>query len=403
MDYETFFFTSIASVAVFAVCICMLAWHNRRAAGMLWFAGAQVVGLIKLVLQGLEINTLQAWISVLPTELYLLSFAMQWVGLHWFVARRPFPQKRLWIAIGAVLAVNTITFLARIPYTGNVINLTIVVLCGLSAATLWKYRMGVFRSVARVAIVIVCGQGSVAAYRTLLTNLRYVRPGEAVRAHTDPYWLYSLAAAALLASCMAMCEMWLLVTELQCELDRRARTDALTGALNRRSMEEAALCESARSRRYGNVLSIIMVDIDNFKQLNDTRGHAAGDRALQALVRCLSGMLREQDSLARMGGEEFAILLPDTSASAAFLLGERLRQAVADLDVPFETGPIRMTICAGVAEFDPAHDWEEMLRRADAAMYAAKRRGRNLVSARPDGVAYPVATGFDPVVLPHTA
>jgi diguanylate cyclase (GGDEF)-like protein len=149
-------------------------------------------------------------------------------------------------------------------------------------------------------------------------------------------------------------------------------------------MEEAALRETARSQRYGNALSMIVVDIDNFKHLNDTRGHAAGDCALQALVRRLNCVLRMQDSLARMGGEEFAILLPDTSGSAALNIAERARQAVADLDVPFETGPVKMTVCAGVAELHPALGWEEMMRRADAAMYAAKRRGRNCVSTRPE-------------------
>jgi len=384
MDYGTFFLTNIVSDTVFTVCICTLAWNNRRVTGMQWFAGAQLVGLVKLVLQGLEVNTRHTWISVVPTELYMLSFAMQWMGFHWFVARKPFRQERLWIPVGAVLAANTVTFLARIPYTGNVINLTIVALCGLSVWTLWKHHKGAFADVARVGTAIVFGQTCVAAYRGLLTNLRYIRPGEAVQAQTDPAWLYSLALAAFLATCMAMCQMWFLVTELQWELDRRAHTDPLTCALNRRSMEEIAVRESARSLRYGNALSMIVLDIDNFKHLNDTRGHAAGDCALQALVRCINGMLRQQDSLARTGGEEFAILLPDTSSSAALNIAERVRQTVADLEVSFETGPIRMTICAGVAQLNPACNWEEMMRRADGAMYAAKRRGRNRVSARPD-------------------
>ena len=227
-----------------------------------------------------------------------------------------------------------------------------------------------------------------AAYRAILTNLSYAQPWKTVDAHSDPRWLYSLAAAAFLAACVAMCEMWFLVTELQGELAERARTDPLTGALNRRSMEEIALRETARSQRYGNALSMIMVDIDNFKHLNDTRGHAAGDCALQLLVRRLHCLLRQQDSLARMGGEEFAILLPDTTGEAALITAERVRHMVEELEVPFETGPVRMTVCAGVAQLDLARGWEEMMRRADAAMYEAKRRGRNLVSARSEPVLY---------------
>jgi diguanylate cyclase (GGDEF)-like protein len=134
---------------------------------------------------------------------------------------------------------------------------------------------------------------------------------------------------------------------------------------------------------------MIVIDIDNFKHLNDTRGHAAGDCALQTLVRRLNCMLRQQDSLARMGGEEFAILLPDTAAEAALTTAERVRHMVEELEVSFETGPVRMTVCAGVAQLDLARGWEEMMRRADAAMYEAKRRGRNLVSARSESEKSP--------------
>jgi diguanylate cyclase (GGDEF)-like protein len=405
MDYGTFFFTNIASVTVFTVCIGVLACYNRHAVGMRWFAGSQVVGLIKLILQGLEGKVPAFAGSMAANELYLISIAMQWMGLYWFVVRKPFRPRKLWIPIGLVLAAYTITFLAKIPYTGNVINLPFVALCGFSAWTLWKYRSGPFTAVTRVSAVLVSGQMCVAAYRAILTNLSYAQPWRTVDAHSDPRWLYSLAAAAFLAACMATCQTWYLVTELQGELARRARTDPLTGALNRRSMEEAALRETARCLRYGNALSIIIIDIDNFKHLNDTRGHAAGDCALQALVRRLNCLLRQQDLLARMGGEEFAILLPDTTGEAALSMAERVRQAVADLEVNFETGPVRMTVCAGVAQLELARGWEEMMRRADTAMYEAKHRGRNLVSAHSEieSAAEKRAADIDRFRLLHTA
>lgn len=382
MDYGTFFFTNIVSVTVFTVCISILAFYNRRITGMRWFAAAQVVGLAKLTLQGLEGKVPAVLGSLTVSELYLVSIMMQWMGLRWFVLRAPMRSRWPWVAIGTILAAYMVLFLFKIEYSANVANIPFVLVCGVSSWTLWRHGKAPFIAVSRVTSSVAALQMGVAAYRAVLTNLRYMHPRETVQAHTDPQWVYSLAAAAFLATVMVMCELWFLVTELQKELADQARTDPLTGALNRRSLEEAALRETARSVRVGDALSMIMIDIDNFKRLNDTRGHAAGDRALQALVCRVESVLRQNDLLARTGGEEFAILLPDTAEMAALTVAERVRRAVEELEVSYESSFIRLTICAGVAQLDPASGWEVMMRRADAAMYEAKKHGRNLVSAR---------------------
>lgn len=384
MDYGTFFFTNIASVTVFTVSISLLAWYNRRVPGISWFAGGQIVGLVKLILQGLEGKVPTILSSMAANELYLISFTMQLMGLHWFVVRRPMRSRWPLIAIGIVLAVYTAMYLLRIPYIGNVINIPFVGVCGASAWILLKYGRGPFAAVSRVSAVVLLAEMSVAGYRAVLTNLRYIRPWETVQGQTDPRWLFSLAAMAFLATFMVMCYLWFLVTELQRELAEQARTDPLTGAMNRRAMEEVALRETARSIRHGHPLCTIMLDIDHFKRLNDVRGHAAGDCALQALVRKVQTLLRSQDFFARIGGEEFTILLPDTSASAGILTAERVRGAIEELEIPYETGPIKFTVSAGVAQLDLANgSWEGMLKSADAAMYEAKESGRNSVAVIP--------------------
>jgi diguanylate cyclase (GGDEF)-like protein len=368
---------------VFTVCNGLLAWYNRRVTGMSWFAGALIAGLFKLILQGLE-GKLAPVLSDMPAnELYLVSFMMQLMGLRWFVVRKPMRSRWPWIAFGLVLAVYTVAFLLKIPYSGNVINIPFVALCGASAWTLMKHQEEPFTAVSRVYATILSIEMCVAAYRAALSNLLYLRPWETFHAQSDPRWMYSLAGAAFLAAFMVMCDLWLLVTELQRELAEQARTDPLTGALNRRAMEDAAQRETTRSLRYDHPLCMIVIDIDNFKHLNDTRGHAAGDCALQALAREAKVTLRSQDLFARTGGEEFAILLPDTPASAGIAAVQRVRQAIETLEVPFESGPIKLTVSAGVAQFDPAcGGWEGLMRRADAAMYEAKKLGRNSVAAR---------------------
>jgi diguanylate cyclase (GGDEF)-like protein len=383
MDYGTYFFTNIATVTVFTVCLSLLAWFNRRVTGIAWFAGGMVVGLIKLILQGLEGKVPIVLSSMLANELYLISFILQLLGLHWFVVRKPMRSRWPWITVGMVLVIYTAMFFLRIPYGGNLTNISFVAVCGASAWILLKHGRGPFTVVSRVSAVILCAEMCVAAYRAALTNMIYARPWETVNAHADPRWLYTLAGMAFLATFMLMCYLWFLVTELQRELSEQARTDPLTGAMNRRAMEEAGLRETARSIRHGNPLCTIMIDIDQFKNLNDAQGHAAGDCALQALAHQVKTMLRGQDSFARMGGEEFAILLPDTPLSAGILTAERVRQAIEALEIPFDTGPIRFTVSAGVAQLDSVQgSWEDMMRSADAAMYMAKELGRNSVAVQ---------------------
>jgi diguanylate cyclase (GGDEF)-like protein len=386
MDYGTFFFTNIVSMTVFTLCVSLLAWRNRGVVGMSWFAGGLIVGLVKLILQGLEGKVPAVLGSMVPNELYLISSLLQLVGLHWFVVRRPFRHKWPLVLIGLALVAYTVMYLGRIPdsgkYIGNVINIPNVVVYGTSVWMLLKYGRV---AVSRVAAVILSAAAAGMTYRAWLTNMRYMRPWETVHAQTDPRWLYSLALMAFLATCMVMCNLWYLVTELGRVLAEQARTDSLTGALNRRAMEEAALRETARSLRYGHQLCMIVLDVDNFKHLNDARGHAAGDCALQALVCQINTKLRGNDLLARTGGEEFTILLPDTSAAAGIIAAERVRQAVEALEVPFDGQPIRITVSAGVAQFDPSQGgWETMMRLADSAMYEAKEHGRNAVCVTPE-------------------
>lgn len=382
MDYRTFFFTNIVSMTVFTISISLLAWRNRAVVGMRWFAASLIVGLIKLILQGLEGKVPPVLGSMLPNELYLISSLLQLVGLHWFVIRKPFLHRWPFVVAGMALAAYTAMYLSKIPYSANLINLPNVAVC---AAASWMLVTHGQRAVSRVAAVILAGQAIGMGYRAWLTNIRYMRPWETFHAQTDPRWLYSLALLAFLATCLVMCDLWYLVTELGRELAEQARTDSLTGALNRRAIEEIALRETARSIRHGHPLCMVVLDVDHFKHLNDTRGHAAGDFALQALVQRVKSMLRKNDQIARTGGEEFTILLPDTSASAGVLAADRLRQAIEALELTYENAPIRFTVSAGVAQFDAQQgSWETMMRRADSAMYEAKEHGRNAVWPAPE-------------------
>ncbi len=163
-------------------------------------------------------------------------------------------------------------------------------------------------------------------------------------------------------------------------MSREARTDPLTGTVNRRHFSEAAAAEKDRCLRYGHAGAIILLDLDHFKRVNDTYGHPAGDAALKTVAVACAEEIRGTDLLARLGGEEFAILLPETSLHEAGLLAERLRSRIARLEVATTRGVLRLTASFGVAPLSAASgSWEETVSAADAALYRAKGAGRNQV------------------------
>lgn len=167
------------------------------------------------------------------------------------------------------------------------------------------------------------------------------------------------------------------------KLDVEANKDYLTGLNNRRAFMAKAETELKRSRRYGHSLSVFMIDIDHFKQINDTHGHKAGDQVLQVLGKLMRDTMRAVDVVGRIGGEEFAILLPETGGELASEVAERLRLAVEACEVVLEAGlPLHFTISVGIVTLRDANiNLDMLLSQADQAMYQAKQQGRNRVCA----------------------
>lgn len=174
------------------------------------------------------------------------------------------------------------------------------------------------------------------------------------------------------------------LSEAVLQLERLADTDGLTGLYCRRRFLELATSEVLRAIRYGSRLSLIMLDVDHFKLINDQYGHHAGDVALTALAAFLNGSKRANDIVGRLGGEEFGILLPETSLSEAAIVGERIRSGIEALRLSDSGKSFGMTVSLGVVHLQN-DSLDELLNRADELMYQAKARGRNrLVSDSPD-------------------
>jgi len=171
------------------------------------------------------------------------------------------------------------------------------------------------------------------------------------------------------------------ISNFASKLQKEANFDHLTGLLNRRSFNLQAIKAVAASHRYKRELAVIIFDIDFFKRINDTYGHTAGDVAIQQVSKILQGNCRESDCVARFGGEEFVMLLPETDEKGSFYLADKIRQEIKSTPCYFEGNSIELAISAGICMLkDAKPDIEEVIRLADEALYQSKNSGRNLVT-----------------------
>jgi diguanylate cyclase (GGDEF)-like protein len=179
------------------------------------------------------------------------------------------------------------------------------------------------------------------------------------------------------------------------ELQRMATTDDLTELPNRRQFFVRLSEEIRRAERFPERgLSVAIVDADHFKQVNDTYGHAAGDVVLKAIAATCRAATRSIDAACRIGGEEFAIIMPETNLAAAIAVCERLRRRVHAMEIPVGEQSLRITVSVGVAEFQIGFDADRLLAEADRLLYRAKEAGRNAVHARDSGAPRDTAAGW---------
>lgn len=158
---------------------------------------------------------------------------------------------------------------------------------------------------------------------------------------------------------------------------RSSYTDPLTGALNRSTLDSVFQKEVSLSKRHRSNLSLFILDVDFFKVINDTYGHAAGDMALKSITRCIQETVRESDHVFRMGGEEFAVLLNSTDSVGAEILAERLRKAAQALPIKHAGHEFNLTVSIGIAQYSEGDTLDNLMEEADKALYQAKNTGRN--------------------------
>ncbi len=199
-------------------------------------------------------------------------------------------------------------------------------------------------------------------------------PGTGILDNTPQNLIYVIAHPFVMLL-LAIGLILLATDRVRAEFEHIATHDSLTNALTRRQLTEVCQQELQRCQRHGRVMSVLLIDLDHFKAINDSRGHQAGDQVLVQFVAAVHTLLRSADVIGRLGGEEFVVLLPETSMDVARVVAERIRGKVADM-----TDPAPFTVSIGVTTNLPIGDSvDALLARADAAMYRAKEMGRNQV------------------------
>jgi len=163
------------------------------------------------------------------------------------------------------------------------------------------------------------------------------------------------------------------------KIQRQATTDGLTGLVNHKTFYEILEKELWRSRRYGGRISLIMIDIDNLKSINDAYGHRAGDKAIRKISKIIKECIRQIDTAARYGGDEFAVILLNTSLDDAIIVAQRMVDAVASSQATWQKEQISLSISVGLGQYDPDITPEDITSRSDQALYMAKQAGKNTV------------------------
>ncbi len=184
---------------------------------------------------------------------------------------------------------------------------------------------------------------------------------------------------------------------LRLRLIETHQIDLATGALNRDSLAETGAAEISRSRRHGNLLSVLLLDIDHFRRINERHGQAVGNAWLGHLVTVARGVLRQEDRIGRLAGDEFCVILPQTDPHGAALLAERIRLAIEATPLQTGSGTFPATVSIGVAALEPndiAPDWERLCASADMALHDAKRMGRNRVAIATAETALRLSSGL---------
>lgn len=381
MDTHTLVVTNVLLYVLYACVIVVNARTVGIVRGALWFAGANLsraAGLLLFTLGGwLPISSSGA--AALSSLLAVSSVTMLYFSFIALLERGPILRSLQYALIMIMFAGTLLLLMFPTKYPAMLL---------LAYAT-----EGIQISATATIVFLFSGEeigpaawltgGALSFYAFLMlmrvgVTLRFNTPTySALTLETTRFWL---VGSLITNSAITFGFIFLSSAKLRLELLWHAQADELTGLLNRWALRRIALREISRCGRTKDPVSVLMMDLDGLKKVNDSFGHGCGDAILQAIAGVLRETVRDQDAVARIGGDEFCILLPDTGLSEAATVAERLRSQIDEMILQYRGQSVRVFASLGVSSSEECGlSWQKLLEQSDIALYRAKREGKNRV------------------------
>lgn len=393
----------LANVLLFALCAGVMLLNARAVGGMrgaAWFAGANLCRGSAMLILGLgrlhpAASTALGLIAGVLSMTGLLMLHQSFAALLERKMLVPLFQKLLAGSV-AVCLMGLVLFPVQPNLPRAVLLFGLSILSTFIAALIFQSSEEEGRAFGWFTSAVLCGYALLLLLRGLANAYSSWTGAIAYAVRSDSLWQL---ACLMTTAATAFGFMSISATRLRVELLWRAQVDDLTGLLNRWALKRTALKEIQHCRRKNSTLAVVMLDLDGLKGVNDTRGHTCGDIVLQAVGGVLQETVRARDSVARIGGDEFCVILPESSIQDAVHVAERLREEIYDLVIRYRGETIQTRASLGVASSDISGlHWQNLIEDSDSALYQAKREGKNrVVVAAPDvtGVSCRAAPSSD--------